>query len=81
MENETKGKSPIITGAKFGIQLLNAMGIDSRRVISFSLECDPSAGVTIDVKRFVTSPSADGLVEVMEGSVVTERFDVNKAEE
>lgn len=78
---EGKAKDGLITGARFGVQLLKAMGIDSNRVVSFTLDCDPSSGVTIDVKRFVTMTAANGLLEGMNGSVVTERFDVNKQED
>ena len=73
-------KDKLVTGKSFGIKLLKSMGIDSHRVISFTLDCDPESGVTIYVKQFVTMTGEDGLLKGMDGCVVTERFDVNKQE-
>lgn len=73
-------KDKIVTGARFGLKLLEAMGIDPNRVVSFTINCDPRDGVTVDVKRFVTTTAADGLLEGLNGSIVTERFNVNKQE-
>lgn len=76
MEWDKKGG--IVRGATLGAKLLEVMGIDPHCVVSLSLSGDPKSGVTVEVKRFLTMTGADGLLEGMNSSVVTERFDVNK---
>lgn len=68
----------LITGREFGVVLLKAMGVNPHRVASFTLACDPKEAVRLHVERFVTQQAADGLTEALEGSMVTEHYDVNK---
>jgi hypothetical protein len=74
------GDNSLIDGRKLGIKLLNAMGVDSSCVESFTITFSVHDPIRLQVNRFVTSKMADGLENVLGTNIVAEHFCMKEEE-
>lgn len=54
-----------IVAQKFGIELLEALGVDPSAVSSLVLRCDVGGFPTLEVTHIIAEPLADGIVEIV----------------
>jgi hypothetical protein len=64
----------IYTGRLIGERLCNALGIDSSRVFSITLQARADAVFTVLIEQAVTTEQADALTEVVESETKTYRL-------
>ena len=77
--SEQKAQDGVALGRKLGLVILDALGIDSRRVRRVTLEAGPGEGAIVQLERYITrdelrtlEPTLDDIAETYERRVISE---------